>query len=156
MIKGTNRILLPLVVVLACSCGDMAYNRAERMPGNVWNLNHVPSFSIPVTDTINSFDISFSIRTGSSYPFRNIYFFVTTTSPDGRSLGDTLQYNLADQKGKRFGKGFGDIRELSLPYKLNVYFPARGTYVVRVQHGMRKEDLEGVYDLGLRIDRTGK
>ena len=53
-------------------------------------------------------------------PFRNIYLFVTTTSPDGKSITDTLQYNLADEKGKWYGKGFGDIHELKLPYKSNV------------------------------------
>ena len=58
-------------------------------------------------------------------PFRNIYLFVTTTSPDGKTITDTLQYNLADEKGKWYGKGFGDIHELNLPYKSNVYFPVK-------------------------------
>jgi len=81
---------------------------------------------------------------------------VTTTSPDGKKLTDTLQYNLADDKGKRYGKGFGDIRELNLPYKSNIFFPVKGTYQFKIQHGMRVEDLKGVYDLGIRIEKFSK
>lgn len=147
-------IAIPLVV-LASSCGsDVLFNKAADMPGAVWKLGNVPVFSVPVNDTLGSYDISFTIRSGSDYPFRNIYIFVNTTSPDGRSLTDTLQYNLADEKGRRYGRGFGDIRELRLPYRMKVYFPRSGNYIVRVQHGMRSEDLRGIYDFGLRIDRA--
>ncbi len=119
-------------------------------------LKNIPEFRIPVNDTINSNNIHFTIRTGSSYPYRNIYLFVTTTSPDGKSITDTLQYNLADEKGNWYGKGFGDIHELNLPYKSNVFFPVKGTYQFKIQHGMRIEDLKGVYDFGIRVEKTVK
>lgn len=117
---------------------------------------NVPVFEVPVTDTICSNNIIFTIRTGSSYPYRNIYLFVTTSSPDGKNITDTLQYNLADEKGEWYGKGFGDIHELNLPYKSNVYFPLKGTYQFKIQHGMRIEDLNGVYDFGLRVAKISK
>jgi gliding motility-associated lipoprotein GldH len=116
----------------------------------------IPVFLVPISDTLNSNNVLFTIRNGSSFPFRNIYLFVTTTSPDGKKITDTLQYNLADEKGKWFGKGFGDIHELKLPYKSNVYFPLKGTYEFRIQHGMRVENLKGVYDFGLRIEKIRK
>jgi gliding motility-associated lipoprotein GldH len=126
------------------------------MPSNIWQLDNIPDFSIPVDDTLSSNNISFSIRTGSSYPFRNIYLFVTTFSPDGEKITDTLNFYLADEKGNWYGKGFGDIHELKLPYKSNVYFPLKGIYRIKVQHGMRTEDLKGVYDLGVRIEKISK
>ncbi|MGE5418669.1 MAG: gliding motility lipoprotein GldH, partial [Chloroflexota bacterium] len=73
-----------------------------------------------------------------------------------RIIGDTLQYFLLDEQGKRYGKGFGDIRELNLPYKSNVYFPVKGNYRFTVQHGMREEDLKGVYDFGIRVEKIKK
>jgi gliding motility-associated lipoprotein GldH len=126
------------------------------MTGKIWKLTDIPTFKVPITDTLTSNNVIFTIRSGSSYPFRNIYLFVTTTSPDGKNITDTLQYNLADEKGKWFGKGFGDIRELNLPYKSNVFFPLKGTYVFKIQHGMRIEDLKGIYDIGLRIEKKRK
>jgi gliding motility-associated lipoprotein GldH len=160
MIKGINKISFVLVLtslLLLVSCNsNVIFTDSMEMKGKKWELFNVPVFRIPITDTLSSNNISFSIRTGSSYPFRNIYLFVTTTSPDGHDLTDTLQYNLSDEKGKRYGKGVGDIRELTLPYKMNIYFPLKGTYQIRIQHGMRIQDLKGIYDIGVRIEKAGK
>ncbi len=139
------------------SCGrKVVYTDTHEMPDRTWSLMDVPEFQVPVTDTVTKENVLFTIRTGSSYPYRNIYLFVSTSSPDGRKITDTLQYNLADDKGKWYGKGLGDIHELSLPYKSNVFFPVKGTYIFRIQHGMRIEDLKGVYDVGLRIEKVSK
>jgi gliding motility-associated lipoprotein GldH len=160
MRKGINRhssVLILTSLILLSSCkSNIVYTDSMAMADKTWELMNIPSFKFPITDTIISNNILFTIRTGSSYPFRNIYLFVTTTSPDGKSISDTLQYNLADEKGKWYGKGFGDIHELILPYKSNVYFPLKGIYQLNIMHGMRVEELKGVYDIGLRIEKINK
>jgi gliding motility-associated lipoprotein GldH len=160
MIKGINRfsfisILTFLFILLSCN-SKVVYTNSQAMAEETWKLMDIPAFKVPITDTFNSNNVFFTIRNGSSYPFRNIYLFVTTISPDGKKITDTLQYNLADEKGKWYGKGFGDIHELNLPYKSNVYFPLKGTYEFKIQHGMRVENLKGVYDFGLRIEKIRK
>jgi gliding motility-associated lipoprotein GldH len=124
------------------------------MTGKIWKLTDIPTFDVPVTDTIYNTNVSFIIRTGSDYPFRNLYIFVTISSPDGKSISDTLQYDIADEKGNWYGKGFGDIHELNLPYKSNVFFPLKGTYQFKIRHGMRTGDLKGVYDFGIRLEKS--
>jgi gliding motility-associated lipoprotein GldH len=160
MIKGKNSysfiFIISLLSLLSACRNNIVFTDSITMPAKKWELMNIPSFNVPVDDTIKSNNVIFTIRTSSSYPFRNIFLFVKTTSPDGVSITDTLQYYLADEKGKWYGKGFGDIHELNLPYKSNVYFPVRGTYRFTVQHGMRVEDLNGVYDFGLRIEKTSK
>jgi gliding motility-associated lipoprotein GldH len=160
MIKGINSfsfvlILMFLLLLLSCNSNTI-YTSSHPMTGEIWNLSDIATFKVPVTDTLNSNNVVFNIRNGSSYPFRNIFLFVTTTAPDGKKITDTLQYNLADEKGKWYGKGFGDLHELKLPYKTNVFFPAKGIYEFRIQHGMRIENLKGVYDFGLRIEKYKK
>jgi gliding motility-associated lipoprotein GldH len=150
-------ILLFTSSLLLLSCNkNVIYTDSVSMPAKKWELMTIPSFSVPIDDTLNSNNVSFTIRTGSSYPFRNIYLFVQTKSPDGNFITDTLQYFLADEKGNWYGKGFGDIHELILPYKSNVFFPVKGTYRFSVRHGMRIEDLNGVYDFGLKIEKVPK
>lgn len=158
MIKGTNRFLFFLLLTsILAACGrNVVFTDSVQMSGKTWKLTDIPVFRIPVKDTVNSNNIFFTIRTGTSYPFRNIYLFVTTASPDGKSVTDTLQYELADEKGNWYGKGFGDIHELKLPFKSNVFFPVSGTYQVNIQHGMRVKDLKGVYDIGLRVEKAVK
>jgi gliding motility-associated lipoprotein GldH len=160
MTKGINRysfILILASVILLSSCNsNVVYTDSLPMASKTWELMNIASFRVSINDTVNSNNVIFTIRTGSSYPFRNIYLFISTTSPDGKNITDTLEYYLADEKGKWYGKGFGDIHELNLPYKSNVFFPLKGTYLFKIQHGMRIEDLNGVYDFGLRIEKTGK
>jgi gliding motility-associated lipoprotein GldH len=160
MTKGKNRwlsflALFPLILLSSCN-NNVVFTDSVTMPGRTWELMNIIKFKVPVTDTINSNNVIFTIRTGSSYPFRNIYLFVKTTSPDGKSITDTLEYFLADERGKWYGRGFGDIHEMNLPYKSNVYFPLRGTYHFSIQHGMRAGNLKGVYDFGLRIEKSKK
>lgn len=160
MTRGLNRFsfhitLISLLLLLSCN-GKVVYTDSLSMDNETWKLMNIATFKVPISDTINSNNVIFTVRNGSSFPFRNIYLFVTTTSPDGKAITDTLQYNLADEKGRWYGKGFGDIHELNLPYKSNVYFPAKGIYEFKIQHGMRVEDLKGVYDFGLRIEKIKK
>lgn len=156
---GNKNILAAaaLLLILNSSCGkDIVFTDSSEMPSATWNLENVSEFDIAVSDTATANDIFFTIRTGTSYPYRNIYLFVTTISPDEKHLTDTLQYYLADEKGKWYGKGFGDVKELLLPFKTNVFFPLKGTYQVRVQHGMRIKELRGVYDFGIRVEKIHK
>ena len=148
-------ILISFILLSSCS-SNVVYTDSLPMAAKTWELRNVPSFRVPINDTINSNNVIFTIRTSSSYPFRNIYLFISTTSPDAKKITDTLEYYLADEKGKWYGKGFGDIHELILPYKSNVFFPLKGTYLFKIQHGMRIEDLKSVYDFGLKIEKTGK
>ena len=160
MIKRNNRYSLILILtssLLLLSCNNnVVYTDSVPMPAKKWELMNISSFRVPIDDTLHSNNVIFTIRTGSSYPFRNIYLFVQTKSPDGKIITDTLQYFLADEKGNWYGRGFGDIHELNLPYKSNVYFPVKGTYQFSIRHGMRIEDLNGVYDFGLRIEKAAK
>jgi gliding motility-associated lipoprotein GldH len=159
MIKETNKavrlLILPLLLISACSSNTL-FTDSIAMPDKTWGLSNVSEFIYSATDTINVTDVFFTIRTGSDYPFRNIYLFVTATSPDGKSITDTLQYDLADEKGNWYGKGFGDIHELKLPYRSNVFFARKGEYIFKIRHGMRIGDLKGVYDLGLRIEKIDR
>ncbi|OFX38087.1 MAG: hypothetical protein A2X05_15000 [Bacteroidetes bacterium GWE2_41_25] len=160
MIKKINSnliLFLPALLLLISSCNtNVVYTDSVVMSENIWPLMNLPEFRVTITDTLNSNNLFFNLRTGSDYPFRNLYLFVTATSPAGSKITDTLQYHLADDKGNRFGKGFGDIRELKLPYKSHIFFPAKGEYVFQIQHGMRTQDLKGVYDIGFRIERISK
>jgi gliding motility-associated lipoprotein GldH len=153
-----NRILLLLAIAgFAASCGrNVVFTDSLPVPDREWATDNSASFSFNVEDTVNSNNIFLVLRTGSAYPYRNIWLFVTTTSPGGSSLSDTLMYDLADEKGNWYGKGFGDIHELKLPYRLNVFFPHIGDYHISIRHGMRNPGLKGVYDVGLRVERNIK
>jgi len=144
------------LVLFVYSCDrDLIYTDSFIIPSATWSLEKAASFNPLITDTTSLNDIMITIRTGSEYPFRNIWLFVTTTSPSGKMITDTLEYMLSDLKGKRYGRGFGNIKEVNLKFREGVYFPEAGIYKFKIRHGMRAENLKGVYDIGLRIRRVG-
>ena len=96
----TSVYLLPFLFLLFSCNSKVLYTESVEMKDNTWQLMNTPVFRVPVSDTLTGNNFFFILRTGSDYPFRNIFLFVTATSPDGRNLTDTLQYYLADDKGK--------------------------------------------------------
>jgi len=156
-INNSSFILILVSMLLSVSCNrDVVFTDFFEIPEKTWSLSDIPSFEVPINDTLNSNNIWLMIRTGSDYPYRNIYLFVTASTPGGITITDTLQYDLADEKGNWYGKGFGNIHALNLPYKTNVYFPLKGNYMFKIQHGMRIENLNGVYDIGLKVEKIRK
>lgn len=146
-----------LVTIAAISCNnDTYYSDIVRMKDEKWSMYDPAGFSCTFEDTLQLFDINLSVRTSTAYPYRNLYMFVRTTFPSGLITADTVQAMLADEKGKWLGKGVGDIRELSIPYKTNVYFPEKGAYHFSVIQGMRDTVLKGVYDLEFSVSLRNK
>jgi len=158
--NNTSLIIPGILVILfinltSCNPG-ISYTDSEKIPGYVWNASNIISFEVPVSDTINTFDINLIIRTDNSYPYRNLFLFIRTTSPEETSIIDTVEYFLADEKGNWHGSGLGDVNDLSVPFKTNILFPDEGTYTFNIQHGMRDQNLDGVTDIGIQIRKRKK
>ena len=157
MVTGTGKfklLLLAVVAAITISCHpEIMYFGHVDFRSNEWNRQKTARFEAEITDTLSAARVDINLRTGSAYPYRNIYLFVSTFAPGGERITDTLEYMLADEKGRRYGRGRGDIRELSLSYRENVYFPTSGTYMFMIEHAMRTESLTGVYDISIKISR---
>ncbi|MBM3419763.1 MAG: gliding motility lipoprotein GldH [Bacteroidetes bacterium] len=152
---GTARIILVLfgtLILNACQ-HDILYTGNVEFPHEGWNRDKQARFTAEITDTAALASVNFILRTGSAYPYRNIYLFVSAYAPGGQTLKDTIEFMVADEKGNRYGRGAGDIRELTLNYRKNVFFPEKGPYVFVVEQAMRNEILDGVYDFGIIIRR---
>ncbi len=77
--------------------------------------------------------------------------------PNGKTVKDTLEYQMAKPNGTLLGQGFTDVKENKLWYKERVQFDEAGTYTVTIQHAMRNngevngvDNLEGITDVGFR------
>lgn len=154
-INNVAATLLCLVLAFTGCDRKIIYTDFVKIPEESWKIDNVISFAPVVTDTSTVNNVFITIRTGVEYPFQNIWLFVSTFSPSGKTITDTIEYLLADAKGKRIGRGFGNIKETDLIFRKEVYFPEKGTYIINIRHGMRTESLKGVYDVGLRIEKTG-
>jgi len=149
--------LIFLFSLLLCSCDDNSlYDESRDINGGTWDIKQNLSFDFVVPDTISKYNFYFNVRTNDTYPFSNIYVFFRTTFPNGKMGVDTVEFPLADATGHWYGKGQGDIHDCRLIFKKGVRFPLIGKYHIDVQQAMRMEQLLGVLNAGLRIEREEK
>lgn len=154
MTKGRSSILVTgiMLAVITISCHrNTIFSDNYRIEERQWSMYDPASYTCTIDDTVSTFNIDLSVRTSTDYPYRNMYLFISTTFPSGTTVTDTLHTMITDEKGKWLGRGAGDLRELTIPYKSNVYFPEMGEYHIKIIHGMRDTMLKGVYDMGLKI-----
>jgi gliding motility-associated lipoprotein GldH len=145
--------LMFLGVLLVASCDHhLVHEENHPIPEASWEKDHVLSFRVDMEDTLQAHHISINVRNTSAYPMSNLFLFVSIVSPDGLFNRDTIQFHLAEPSGKWVGKGFGSIYSNRFRYKNNVRFPVTGSYHFTIEHGMRTDRLEGISDVGLRIE----
>lgn len=146
-----------IVILFACislmSCGDeetVLFEKFNPVNSEGWVHNDTISFEFDATDSLKRYDFNLRLRTEKSYPYANLYLFILTEFPNGKSAFDTLSYMLADPSGKWYGKSTGSLIESEITYKRTT-IPYKGHYKMNVIQAMREETLYGVSDIGLKI-----
>lgn len=155
--KPVAGLALCLLVVLLSACGkNVVYSKYHTFANNEWFAKDKAVFEVDVTDTQNLHNILLKVRHADSYPFSNLFLFVTTRYPDGKVLKDTMEIILATSKGEWQGSGAGDIFDLEVPVKKNVRLALPGKYEFAFEQGMRVDPLPMIMDFGFEIERSTK
>ncbi len=150
-----NRIFwgLSLLVFFSSCDSKMIYDKNAGIPDNTWDVANKIKFELTISDTISGNNVFINLRHAGFYPYSNLFLFINTTFPDGKTTRDTAECILADDKGKWFGEGLGDMWDARILFKRNVRFSQSGTYIFEYEQAMRVEKLPGVMDIGLRIEK---
>lgn len=152
LLAGLNSLILAFLLS-ACDPA-MVFEDTRNLQGADWAKDSSLVFRFNITDTTLVQNIYLTTRNAGNYPFSNLFLFITTTAPTGASLKDTLEITLAHPDGHWLGKGAGDLHYLRTPWRHNVRFPYPGIYTFRIRQGMRTDLLNGIGDVGIRIEKT--
>lgn len=148
-------ILCPLLILGIFSCDRKRVFEAYHPLGEKgWNKDSVVVFNVELTDTIRNHNLYVNIRNKGTYPYSNLWLFLSIGSPDGKILTDTVEFSLAEASGRWRGSGIGDLHDNQILYKSSVYFPHKGEYSFQIKQGMRDNVLQGIRDVGIRIEKT--
>jgi gliding motility-associated lipoprotein GldH len=147
-----------LILVFALgfsSCkNNVVYSKYINFADEQWFDKDKAVFDLEITDTQTLNNISLMVRHTESYPYNNLFLFVTTKYPDGKVLTDTMEVVLANSKGEWLGSGAGDIFDIKVPIKKNVRFPLGGKYQFSFEQGMRVNPLPMIMDFGFEIEKS--
>ena len=160
--RSQNRSLLffiALISVLVSCDSNRVFDEYKSVPDQ-WHKNDVLTFNISPPDSINKHNLFVNLRNTSDYKFSNLFLIVEMKFPNGKTIKDTLEYQMAKPSGEFLGEGFSDLKENKLWYKEGVVFNEAGEYQVNIQHAMRVngevngvENLDGITDIGFRIEK---
>ena len=154
MKKLKHLIFYPLLIIIllwACN-NNSVFNKYNHIPDKGWHKDSTIAFSVPVTDTLGNHNLYINVRNDISYNYSNLWLFIDINQPGDVIVTDTFEIALAEPSGEWLGSGFGGIKTNQILYKGSVYFPVSGVYKIEIQHGMREEVLEGITDIGLRVE----
>ena len=154
--KTKNSFLTALIVALfLVSCGnevlvdnDLAYEHSY------WPVSEKYMLNFEQADTVSNYNFFITLRNTDDYPFRNIYVFLTTIFPNGKTTHDTINCPLANYQGKWLGKGFGGVYDNRIIYMHNTRFQQAGNYKIILEQAMRNEELPGIKSVGIRIEKA--
>lgn len=155
VLRKRINIGLTLILFLLVSCDSKkVYEEYLPLPEKGWNTTHSVDFEVEMTEVEGMlYDYLIGLRNNNDYRYSNIFFFVDIENPDGVHRSDTLQYLLAEPNGKWIGSGVGAIKFNLFKFKEEQYMK-EGLYKVKLFHGMRDDVLQGIEDIGFRVERS--
>ena len=157
MMRITGLLLIGLALLSLAACDpNRVFEKNVDIPDYVWNYQDPVAFEVAIEDTTAIYNLYVNVRHTNFYPFSNMWVMVTTVFPDGETLEQRLDLELADKDGKWFGDCLGDICDVQLILQEKAYFNQVGTYTFRFNQIMRMDDLPAVMSMGLRVEKAGE
>lgn len=147
-------IAMAIGLLILVSCGQgVLFDDTKRIHGDVWKMEDRIRFEVPVTDTLQGYKFYLNVRHTTDYRYSNLYVFITTVFPGGEFARDTVECILARPDGEWLGKGIAGMRDNQVLLRVGLKFPRKGIYSFEFEQAMREEELEGISDIGLRIEK---
>lgn len=155
MINRSLLTFLALCTLLITSCDThRVFEDNKPIANSTWKQNHPILFDVAITDTIIPYNLYVNIRNSGNYQYSNLFLFVKMYFPNGQRTRDTVECTLAEPGGKWLGDGLGDIYDNQKLFKQAIKFPRKGVYKFEVEQAMRIDPLQGITDIGMRVERT--
>lgn len=141
-----------MLIFWACR-NNVVFEVQKAIPGQSWHFEDSLVFEAMINDTLSLHKMYLDIRNSTDYEYSNLFLFLDIEFPDGEVLRDTIECVLADRRGQWTGRGFGQFRFNRFLFRDDVWFPAKGVYTFTLHHGMRNDELFGISDAGIRIEK---
>ena len=150
-----KQILIALLGILLItgivSCDrKRVFEAYKQLDENGWNKIRSWYSRMALKDTTRNHNLYVNIRNKGTYPYSNLWLFLTIGSPDGKQLTDTVEFTLAEPSGRWKGSGIGDLHDNQILFKSSVYFSRKGEYTFRIKQGMRDNVLQGITGCGFK------
>lgn len=157
---GSFRFLTLLFTILIISgCDPNRITEETRdFEDQHWVYDSPQRFDFYIGETTMDYNLLLYLRYTNNFPFSNIYLRYTLSDPlkEIKVLEEIKNVDLFDSKnGKPLGKSsIGDIYEIEIPIMASYQFDSTGSYALQVSQFMRRDTLNELVSLGLRLEKA--
>ena len=135
----------------ACST---IYDETQHLEGQAWQQNQALAFEFDIQDTTQLYDVYLEVKHGTTYPYQNIYCWITTTMPDGSERSEQHSLELANAKGYWLGDCGEAACERRIPFMIKTTFPFQGRYGIQFEQYSRQANLSPIEYLRLYVSKS--
>ena len=137
------------------SCTDNAItDDFVTIPNQHWTYAQPSRSVVEITNTAKKYNVLINLRHTDAYKYSNIWFKITIVNPDKTRKTERSEFTIATPEGAWLGTTSGNLFTYQLPYKENFRFTQNGKYVFVVEQNMRDNPLDGINDVGLRVEEV--
>ena len=148
-------ILYSLLIITIIGCGNAAfYEQSTTFEDSTWSEDVVFENEFTIGDTTTRYNLFLDIDHDPEFAYENIYVEVTTVFPDKEPTTQQLPINLADKKGKWYGKCGSNSCHLKVVLKAQTRFQSVGDYTLSFGQGSRESDLSGIQGMSFYIEEA--
>jgi len=156
MIKMRTAIFLFGILLLLQSCEQPAfYTKSYSFKNNKWSQDVKPNFVIDFKDTVTLYDFVITLRTTTDYKYNNLWVFLNTTPPNGKTIREPYEIKTTYPDGSWIGKKTGTVVEHQLVFKRR-RLPYKGKYKFVLEQGISDKTIDEVLDISLRVQKVSE
>jgi gliding motility-associated lipoprotein GldH len=136
------------------SCEESAYfQKSFGFKNNTWDQNVKPKFVVEFQDTTKLYDFVITLRTTTDYKYSNLWIFLNTTPPVGKSVREPYEIKTTYPDGSWIGKETGTVVEHQLVFKRR-RLPFKGKYKFVIEQGITEKKIDQILDVSLRVEEV--
>lgn len=133
------------------------FEKNETLDDRRWLVSQKPVFEVSVPDSKIPYNVFINVRNSVDYPYSRLFLTYHLKDSAGKEVSTKLVSGiLFDPKsGAPHGtSGLGDLYDHQIPILKNHIFPYAGTHRIELEQFMRKDTLEGIVAVGVRVERA--
>lgn len=148
-----------LGAVLFSGCQKPVFFAHKTLPSNTWEVKNEIPFEVNIPEP-GTYSLSFQIRFTEDYPWSNLWVSANVERKEGEQLfSERFNIPLSDNEGRPLQGMTGAFADRNFPSPvieqrpLPIGFKEAGAYTINLRQEMRKESLEGIASVGLKLER---
>lgn len=146
--------LMPALLLAACT-SNVLFEEKKALPPDGWTYRDTLDFRYTVADTAQLYNLYFDFVYADSFPHQNLYVRLHTLFPDGKRPVKLKSFDFFSARGQSLGQHSGHGNHLQVLLQENAFFDQPGDYVLTLEQYTRREALQGLRSVGLRVEKTG-